>query len=449
MKQQFAPRKARAMAPLLVATALVSTPVFAQDTTPQTAPAQPVIVTPPATATVPIPPVVRTVPDGTPPAAATADEPAATPAPGAATRTATRTTRTVTHTRTASATRSAPAPAPEAAPAPAPQAAAPAPAPVTPPADTAASAPAPAPAAAPADEPAAPAADGSSTQSETTTTEVPFWAWVAGGIALLAIILGAALAMRGRRREDEYEPAYVEDTYVEPQPEPVAAAPVIEPVAVAKAEPRKEPEYLRRTAPVSAAAAEPIVAAPDAVEMSTPPADEVAQLTAGTAPVAERPWLEFAMRPVRAGTNIDEALVEIELTVGNAGSAPARDVRISTFLLSSDPNGSEMERLLVNPPADGTTEPVTINPGEGKRIDATLALLKSDMGENLPESIRPIIVADARYTLADGSEGRTSASFVVGVTPEEGGPGLEPLELSRASMHENVGAELRGEPQHA
>lgn len=445
MKQQFAPRKARALAPLLVATALVSTPVFAQDTTPQAAPAQPAIVTPPAAATVPIPPVVRTVPDGTPPAA---DEPAAAPEPRSATRAA---TRTVTHTRTASAARSAPAPAREAASAPAPKAAAPVPEPVTPPADTTAAAPPAAPAAAPANEPAAPAADTASTQSDTTTTtEVPFWAWVAGGIALLAVILGAALAMRGRRREDDYEPAYVEDSYVEPRPEPVAVAPVVEPMPVAKAEPRKEPEYLRRAVPVGAAAAvDPIVAAPDAVEMSTPPADEVAQLTAGTAPVAERPWLEFAMRPVRAGTNIDEALVEIELTVGNAGSTPARNVRISTFLLSSDPSGSEMERLLVNPPADGTTDPVTINPGEGKRIDATLALLKSDMGEILPDAIRPIIVADARYTLEDGSEGRTSASFVIGVTPEEGGPGLEPLELSRASMHENVGAELRGEPQHA
>ena len=451
MKQHFAPRKARALAPLLVATALISTPVFAQDTTPQTAPAQPVIVTPPSTASVPIPPVVRTVPDGTAPATSTTtDEPAAKPARAAtATRTATRTTRTVTHSRTASAARTAPAP--EAAPAPAPQAAAPALEPVAPPADTTASAPPPAaPAAAPANEPAAPAADTASTQSNTTTTEVPFWAWVAGGIALLAAILGAALAMRGRRRDYE-EPAYVEDSYVDPQPEPVAVAPVIQPVPVAKAEPRREPEYLRRAVPVGAAAAamEPVVAAPDAVEMSTPPADEVAALTAGTAPIAERPWLEFAMRPVRAGTNVDEALVEIELTVGNSGTVPARDVRISTFLLSSDPNGTEMERLLLSPPAEATTDPVTIKPGEGKRIDATLALLKSDMGENPPDTIRPIIVADARYTLEDGSEGRTSASFVVGVTPEEGGPGLEPLELSRASMHENVGAELRGEPQHA
>jgi hypothetical protein len=154
------------------------------------------------------------------------------------------------------------------------------------------------------------------------------------------------------------------------------------------------------------------------------------------------------MRPVRAGTNVDEALVEIELTVGNSGTVSAKDVRISTFLLSSDPNGSEMERLLVNPPVDATTDPVTIEPGEGKRIDATLALLKSDMGENLPDSFRPIVVADARYTLADGSEGRTSASFEIGVTPEEG-EGLDPIELSRASMHDNVGAALHGEPQRA
>ena len=126
----------------------------------------------------------------------------------------------------------------------------------------------------------------------------------------------------------------------------------------------------------------------------------------------------------------------------------AKDVRISTFLLSSDPNGSEMERVLINPPLDATTDPVTIEPGEGKRIDATLALLKSDMGENLPDTFRPIVVADARYTLADGSEGRTSASFEIGVTPEEG-EGLDPIELSRSSMHENVGAELHGEPQRA
>ena len=62
--------------------------------------------------------------------------------------------------------------------------------------------------------------------------------------------------------------------------------------------------------------------------------------------------------------------------------------------------------------------------------------------------VSPVIVADARYRLPDGSEGRTSASFVVGMTPEEGG-GLEPFSLARPEMHENVEARLANEPVHA
>ncbi|MES2098089.1 MAG: hypothetical protein V4459_15160 [Pseudomonadota bacterium] len=433
MKQQLSPRTARALAPFFAATALVATPALAQETPqaapPQTtAPAAPApVVTPPRAASVTIPPIARTVPDGTPAAAAAAEPAAPRAAPRAASRpTATRAaTRTVTRSR-ATTTTAAPAPRP----------AAPDPVAVTPP---------PAPAAAPVDQPAPVAAD--SAQSNTTTTTFPLWAWIAAGVAGLAIVFGALFALRRRRDEYAYdEPSYVEEPYVEP----VAVAPVVAPLPVAKVQPRKEPEVARGKAKANAnaGAIEPVIAAPDEVHVSEPAAAEVAELTSGTAPVAERPWLEFAMRPVRAGTNVDEALVEIELTVGNSGSVSAKDVRISTFLLSGDVRRAEMEKLLINPPSDATTDPVTIKPGEGKRIDATLALLKADMGENLPSSFRPVVVADARYTMADGSEGRTSASFLVGVTPEEGTV-LEPIELSRSSMHDNVGAELQGEAVHA
>ena len=347
--------------------------------------------------------------------------------------------------------------APAAAPKPAPVAAAPVEAPAATPAPQAAAPEAAAP------QPVAPVAEtqtvttstpATGTTSTRTSTEMmglPLWAWIAGGVAALMIVLAGIIA--ATRRRPRYGEVYAEEYTPPVTAKPVAPAPVV-PVAemdalpVAKPEPRKEPEYLRRATVRSADSMETVVAAPDEVQVESVPSDEVAELTAGTAPVTERPWLEFAMRPVRAGTNIDEALVEIELTVGNAGSVAAKDVRISTFLLSADPTGTEMEKLLIDPPADSTAEPVTIQPGEGKRIDATLALLKSQMGEELLASFRPIVVADARYTMPDGSEGRTSASFVIGVTPEEGA-GLEPIELSRASMHENVGAELNGEPQHA
>ena len=310
---------------------------------------------------------------------------------------------------------------------------------------------APARVAAPLDSAAPVVSDASSSQTRTTTS-FPLWVWAAGGLVGLAILFGALLALR--RHRDEYEDD--EPAYAEPVIEPVAAAPLAKraPAAAAKrtalplgaAKSRKATHTPRRAA--SVLAIEPAIAAPDEVHVSEPAAAEVAALTAGAAPATERPWLEFAMRPVRAGTNVDEALVEIELTVGNSGSVPAKDVRISTFLLSGDARGEEMERLLVKPPSDATTDPVTIDPGQGTRIDATLALLKSEMGENLPASFRPVVVADARYTMDDGSEGRTSASFVVGVTPEKGKI-LEPIELSRASMHENVEAELQGRPQHA
>ncbi|MGJ3625784.1 hypothetical protein AB5I41_29790 [Sphingomonas sp. MMS24-JH45] len=86
------------------------------------------------------------------------------------------------------------------------------------------------------------------------------------------------------------------------------------------------------------------------------------------------------MRPVRAGTNVDKALVEIELTVGNAGTIAAEDVRISTFMLAAG-SESEMERLLIEPRDDAAVSPMTIAAGEGARVDATLAMNRAALGQ--------------------------------------------------------------------
>src|SRR3569623_1761134 len=213
MKQFSTPQFVRAVAPLLCATALVSIPAFAQDATPQTTP--PVVVTPPNTATVTIPPGVPTVSN---PDASSQAEPATAPAP----RTATRSTATRSAART-QVTRAAPRAAAPAPSTPAPVAAAPAaPAPE-------AAAPPPAPIAAPAAVPPVPApqAVDTSTRSTASTSAVPVWAWVAGGLALLAIVLIGAFALR-RRRTEAYsydEPAYVDEAHVEP----VAADPMVGP----------------------------------------------------------------------------------------------------------------------------------------------------------------------------------------------------------------------------
>jgi len=309
-------------------------------------------------------------------------------------------------------------------------------------------------------QPAAPvqADQTSKATTQTTTDNAPASSginWASPWLALLGVgiiaLVGFLFAARRRRAE-------VYDTYDEPlaYEEPVAApapAVVAEPVVAAAPVTRPDAQFLRRETPrpvetpvlsePEPLVAEDQVAAPvaGAGELVEPSSSDVAALTAGNPPVADRPWLEMAMRPVRAGTNVDEALVEIELTVGNAGSVAADDVRISTFMFAGAPAEDEMERLLLD--HDREVPAVRINPGEGKTLEATLALPRAD----LAGAISPVIVADARYPLPDGGEGRTAASFRISVSDD--GETMAPIPIGRPHMFDEVSAELYGTPEHA
>lgn len=460
MKQEN-PRVVRAA--LISAVAFLAAPALAQ----QTAPVAPPVAAPaPPPAITPAPPPVVTPPPPAEPAPPTnpaggmsdvpgADRNSATPINpaaaaaaeaeaaerGGATGTTGRASRP-SATRPA-ATRSAPARA-----APAPTAAAPAAAPAAPPPPAAAT---PEPIATPEDAPdpaenAAPplAVDNAAeTQSATTEPDGPPWLLIILGVLIVAGI--AAFAMSRRRRDpDLVERPIATAPIAEPYVEPVAVAPVAVPVP--EVEPESEPFVPASLAetPTVAEPTEPVDVAPALAEDATveePEDADVAALTAGS-PAGDRPWLELAMRPIRAGTNVDQALVEIELTVGNAGTVAAEDVRISTFML---PAGSEVEldRLLSQSRVDAAVEPLTIAAGEGTRVDATLALPRAELMANDATTFQPVVVADARYRLPDGGEGRTSASFIVGIA-SDGDLGL--FELDRPVLREDVEARLYREP---
>lgn len=110
----------------------------------------------------------------------------------------------------------------------------------------------------------------------------------------------------------------------------------------------------------------------------------------------------------------------------------------------ADAESSEMESLLSDRATDTAVPPVTIEPGDGTRIDAHLAVPKGDMGR----VFNPVVVAEARYTLADGSEGRTSAMFKIG-RPSPVAEGVGPIGATRPHMVDDVEAELLGTPEHA
>jgi len=423
-----------ATAALFAALVLPTAPVFAQDTLTPAPP--PVIAAPPPVVTAPAPAPVTMAPVSptAPPRAAP------TPAPAPTARTTARTqTRAVAPARTATR---APVRAPvAAAPAPAPV---PAPAPIAQaPVDTAP------PPVAPADIAPAPAPVETApveTETQGTASMLP---WIIGGLAILALLAGFFL-FRRRRTDEVYEEAYYEPapsraveretvsepTFVAPiEAAPAAAAPVFVPVhdPVPAARPVAQPVADDTPAPLPP---------PEEIEVGEADHADIEALAASSAPVAGRPWIEFLMRPMRAGTNRDNAIVQFELTVGNTGDAPARDVRISTWVVAAG-EGTDYERSLIDPPADAAVENVSIDAGEGATVEAKIGLAK----EGLDESVLPVVVADARYTLPDGSEGRTHASFAVGVPAAESGE-LEPFLTDRSSgLRENVEARLYGEPE--
>jgi len=434
-------------AALFVSAAFLALPAQAQDAPQQVTP-PPIMTTPAQEAPAPAPqpqvviqpsaPVVQSVPsvEEQQRGAAAAD------APAPAERRATRTTTTRT-----TATRAAPAPARQAAPTPAAETPT---APPSPPIDTSAPAPAPLPQAetAPAPEDAAPVA------TETTTTQSSdtsiAWPWLIGGLALLALGVIAFLFTR-RRRNDEAtttDTVYVEPAYVAPVAAPVAAAPVVvEPVAapdaavIAEVPPADERIVRREPGPVIApvAAAEQV----EEAEIADASKDDLAGVADAAAPVSHRPWIELGLRPVSAGTTEEEAMVDFELTVGNSGDTEARNVRISSFMLADEAEGTEMERMLTERRADTIVPPVSIEPGDGARVDAHLAVPKGDLGR----VFNPVVVAEARYTLPDGSEARTAAAFKIGRPAYEGGIGA--IGASRPHVTDDLAAELYGEPEHA
>ncbi|WP_114950925.1 hypothetical protein [Sphingosinicella terrae] len=411
----------------------------------------PLVDAPPPTATAPAPapaPVSLAPP---PVVRAPAPRIEAAPAAEAPAATQPRTEPARTRAETGTATRRTSAPA-RAAPAADTPARAPAPAPVAetalPPAPPAALPP-PVDLPPPADLPAA-------------TTEMPAegtgaWPWLLVALGVAGLGLFAWMLMRRRRRSDEmvYEDEYhpVEEPASPARPDlayftPAAAAAALATPAIAQ-----EPEpYVAPTAAVAPAAdssmawEEPAeaVASADHVEITEPDAADVEALAADSRAPMGRPWLEFLMRPIRAGTTGDETRVEFELTVGNTGSVPAEDVRISTWMFAAGSAAeSEMERMLIEPPADAKLSEVTIAAGDGARVEAALALPKTGEGE----AVLPVVVADARYRLPDGSEGRTSASFQVGLPGEEA---LEPFPVDRTSgLLETVEARLHGDLERA
>ena len=259
----------------------------------------------------------------------------------------------------------------------------------------------------------------------TTTQEggggSPLMWMLAGALAALALA-GLFFLLRGRRRQAyAVEHRHAHTRYREPEPAPAlpsAAPPAADPLAAAPRPAAPAPEPLATAIPVPAAAA----AAPDSA----------------------RPWIELALRPIRAGVTGTDARVEFELAVENEGSAPASEVRVSAAMFPAGAPATEMERLLVQGADESALPPTSIAPGAGKKITAAIEISTAEVEG---DSLLPVIAAEARYRLPGGGEGRTVASFAIGV-PD--GDGLARFAIGGASgLHDDVVARPFGAAEKA
>lgn len=272
---------------------------------------------------------------------------------------------------------------------------------------------------------------------------------ILAAVGLAAAAIAAFLLFRRRSDDEAYEtqPVSVQPEPVrEPAPLPRAADPVAAaPIFVA---PRPEPEIERVAAAGDVSNDEPQPSLENA-ELVTPDAADIAAVLGSARPQGGRPQLELAMRPTRAGMSRRGAMVEFELTVANAGGLPAEDVRIGAFMLGdSAAVPTEIERLLMHPPADQVVPAERIEPGDGTRLNAAVTLPRDQVDAGTregEEGFTPVLVADARYRLPDGSEGRTAAAFTIGRI--NGGEHLVPIALQDdPAMYADIEARLHSVP---
>lgn len=181
-------------------------------------------------------------------------------------------------------------------------------------------------------------------------------AWAILGLTLAALIGGIAWLIARRRRRAAEAFDYDEPVYEE--------------------EPAYQPTYQAIEEPVAAA---PVVAA------------------AAASDNAARPWIDIGLRPISA-----EDTLSVEVTVSNSGDAPAHDVRVSTWML--DGTSSEGERSLIEARSDAQTATLDVPTGADESVGSVLAM---------PQTGTPILVAEARYPLPQGGEGRIAATFEI------------------------------------
>ncbi|HVI98347.1 MAG TPA: hypothetical protein VM657_04705 [Sphingomonas sp.] len=156
-----------------------------------------------------------------------------------------------------------------------------------------------------------------------------------------------------------------------------------------------------------------------------------------------RPQLELGFRPRRAGMNVLSAAVDYELVVRNAGTAPARGVRVALQLVTAgERHDAELRRFLDAPVTTPIVAEFDLAPGDTRNVRAMAMLPKEAVNvvrvQGRPMFV-PMVAINALYEWGDGQQGQTATSHVVGIA-RPGTPKMQPFWLDAPPrMYDGVG----------
>lgn len=160
-----------------------------------------------------------------------------------------------------------------------------------------------------------------------------------------------------------------------------------------------------------------------------PPPEKAKPATTGIVSTRLRPTLEIELIPERAIVDEQKAAVQFTVSVLNAGSAPARDVRVEASLFSAGPHqDQQIGAFFNNPLAEGDPIPAI---GPLQRVSvSTAVVLPRDQLEAIEIEGRqlfvPMIGVTALFAWSGGA-GQTSVSYLIGKTTK--GEKLAPFRL--------------------
>ena len=166
---------------------------------------------------------------------------------------------------------------------------------------------------------------------------------------------------------------------------------------------------LRRRGALDEETEEPTLATEDAPEPAVP--------VAAAAP-EPRPRLTLEFKPLMAGSTEEQAAVQFELAVRNAGDATARNVRIAMRMVNAGATqDEEIAAFYAAPVATVDHAPLTIPPNGRAETRRTAVLPKdavraiSFQGKSL---FIPVMAFNILYEWGEGRQGQTATSFVIG-----------------------------------